>query len=125
MFNINPFDKEFSVDTPYKNLLYKEDDDFIQKIAELIANGKKKEAIEILDSVEEDDDNYSHALLLKSGLLFDEDYEAGLDLFKKSLMAELKITDEDYFDSFMKNIEFNNDCDELFDEGLFNYEIGN
>lgn len=131
MFNMAPFDREFSTsyvsgEAPQMKIDGKSGlivpasdmDVFFEQVYDLTQDEKFDEAIDMLDSIDEDSPEYFRALFYKSMILgMSGDEENAMNLFEKSLSAlgdDLTDFDDD------EAIDFDNP-DDLFAAGLSHY----
>ena len=134
MFNLNPFDKQFSTahmlaETP--SLDIDEDsqfiipafgyDEFFDDVNNLFEDGKIDEALAKLDTIGDDNPEYGRALFYKAiitGATGDD--ESAQNLFAQALTAEFG----DKFDIPGDDIDYD-DPEELFSVGIFWYNMDN
>lgn len=139
MFNMGHFDSEFSaghildgapkfyIDEKSGMIIPEElvntdpMDEFFDNVYNLFDEGKVDEAMGLLDTIPEDSPEYGRALFYKSMFSAAQgDEDGGFKLFQEALMNELENNPEGFLG---EDVDYTNP-EELFDEGLLNYEMG-
>ena len=144
MFNLAPFDNEFSakeisseapkvtVDENGLIVPASEMDIFFDDVYHLFESGKVDEALNKLDTIDEDNPEYPRALFYKSMMLQDDD-EQSLNLFKQAIMGEMSNVFGDEVaeaflngesDELLDDLTDFNDPEDLFDRGFTDYQLG-
>ena len=134
MFNLEPFDREFStsyikgeaprftIDEKTGMIVPVSDiDKFFDDVYELFERGEIDKALSELDTIDENHPEYPRALFYKSVIMGAAgNQDEGRDLFYQALSNEFG---EDFEETLEDSIDYNNP-EELFTHGRFCYEMG-
>lgn len=89
MFNLAPFDEEFSVSADC-SIAEEDMDDFFNDVYHLFSNGLADDALDKLDLIEEDNPEYPRALFYKSVISSSlGDMSLANDLFREAIISEV------------------------------------
>ena len=133
MFNLTPFDKEFSLNSHGGEHEYILDDksdmdDFFNEVYELFYKGNSEEALKKLDTIEPDNPEYPRSLFYKSVILSNLGDSSAEELFMQSLIGEaIKakgdefIDDEDYISYFNKGLDEYNSGN--YEDALYSFNV--
>ena len=144
MFNSSQFYNEFSTKDINRNIPkftidngfivpMSDTDIFFDEVHELFINGNIDEALDKLETIKEDNSEYSRALFYKSIILSAKGDADAKDFFNQAILSEASNTwgfdskdliDNSDFNDFIEEIVDSTNPDELFAEGMENYSLG-